>query len=100
MPRARKTTIATSLSPTSRASEYSTANYAESSSCSRISSRTPACPVKRLRLAAEQHLKRVLPLDFSIEFYEHRFDISAVERLRPTLHSLEVLLQHRPRSIS
>jgi hypothetical protein len=40
-----------------------------------------------------------MPLHLGIDFFQHRFDIPAVVRVRNALESLDVLLRHRPPSI-
>jgi hypothetical protein len=41
-----------------------------------------------------------VPLDLGVDFFQQRFDVSAVGRVSRALEGLHVLLRDRPRSIS
>src|SRR5215204_6811114 len=47
------------------------------------------------RFPSQRSQNRGLPLHLGVEFLQHRFDISAVVRVRKAFESLDILLRHR-----
>ncbi len=57
-------------------------------------------PIHRRYPPEHHHLEHRVPLHLGVESLQERVDVSAVERVDSALEDIDVLLRHRPRSIS